>query len=239
MFYHFKHYAAEKYRPTTVCLASPGDHCGVCYHSIDYKYCFVSETGEPFEVLWRSPEGEDVVLQYPSYICSGSECIHLSDELVAITRKYMKDLSTSEIEFYDGRICADDLICNAKNWVTDYAVFPLEWVYFNESLRDRLVWYQYKRKTGAHVECEFEGSLLSRMKKAYATYTENAELERAWMATQHHEKLIGAPICRAEVLFYGKDKFGRIATRKSHGEQACEPEKYVILTREQAIQLYR
>lgn len=238
VFYHFKHYASAEYIPDSVCVASPNEHCGVCFHAINYKFCFKSVSGRPFTMNWRDKDGEEYGITYPATMNSGSECINLANELKSLTHKYIKDCNVPRIDFHDGRICANTLIQNASDWEKDYEVFPLEWVYFDEILRDRLVWYQYKRHVGAHIEDKFDGeTVIARMNQAYQTYKSNRDVEEEWIRSKDHSLLARSPLRRAEMLFYGKNKFGQLMTRKSIGDHACEPYKYVILTREQAIQI--
>lgn len=234
---HFKHYAAQGYDPYSMAIASPNDHCGVCYHDIDYRYMFCSKTGEPFEVKWTSPEGKDVLIVYPKFMYSGSECIHLADELKVLSLRCVKDFAVPGISFTDGRINAGDIVRNAKQWKTDHAVFPVDWFYFTPDLRNRMIWGQWNNGIGAHVKQAFDSeSVLRRMSMAWKHYCKYRDEENLWM--KKRDNFILRHLARAKDLFDGMDKFGGFATRNTE-LQVSDKNKYVILTREQAIAIGR
>lgn len=230
---HFQHYAAQGYVPCEMSKASPNDHCGVCYHDIDYQYMFVSKTDEPFGVKWVNKDGDEALIVYPRVMYSGSKCIHLADELRALSVKCVKDYAVQGVTYTDGKIDAYDIIYNARHWTVDHAVLPVDWFYFSPDLRNRMIWGQWSAGIGAHVQKEFETeSVLRGMAMAWKHYCKYRHEEDLWI--KKRDNFVLKHLVRPTDIFDGKDKFGGFTTRHTR-QQVTDPNKYVILTQEQAI----
>lgn len=230
---HFRHYAAQGYVPYGMCRALPNSHCGVCYHDTDYQYMFVSKTDEPFEVKWVDKDGNETLIVYPRVMYSGSECIHLADELKTLSVRCVKDYAISSITYTDGKIDAYDIVYNAHKWLVDHAVFPVDWFYFEPGLRNKLIWGQWKAGLGVHVYKAFDTeSVVRGMSMAWRHYCKYRYEEDLWM--KKRDNFVLKHLVRPTDIFDGKDKFGGFATRHTR-QQVADPNKYVILTREQAI----
>lgn len=236
VFHFFKHHASDGYAPDFVDSADPDSHCGVCFHRIDYSFVFRSKTNDPFQAVWVNEKGEDVPILFPVTMISGSECIHLANELKSLIAACRKKFNAFHISFEDGLIDMDSILKHADEWTVDVAAFPLEWFYFSPSLRDRLVWWQHSGHGGygAHVEQSFDRkTILQRCKAALDYYSQYEDENSRWI----NGRIFPKHLQRAHDLFYGKDKFGKIATRGTYFQPQTET-KYVILTKQKAMRLY-
>lgn len=236
VFYFFKHHASEGYEPEFVDSAAQGSHCGVCFHPIDYSFVFRSKTGNPFQAVWVNEKGEDVPIQFPAKMVSGSECIHLADELKSLIAACRTKFNATHLSFEDGLIDMDSVLRHASEWKVDVAAFPLEWFYFAPILRNRLVWWQHSGRGGygAHVEQSLDRkTILQRCKSALDYYTQYKDENSRWV----EGRIFPKHLQRAYDLFYGRDKFGKIATRDTYFQPQTET-KYVILTKQNAKRLY-
>lgn len=232
VFYFFKHHASTGYNPLYTDIAGSTHHCGICYHDIDYQFVYQSKTGKPFVSTWLREDGESVDIEFPEYMVSGSECIHLADELKSLISACRTRFGVSRLEFEDGLIDMTAIIKSAKDWTVDAMAFPLEWFYFSKDLRNYLVWWQHRNYggLGAHVEEGFGGTVLQKCKAALDYYRKYAAENLAWIELKQYP----VHLCRAYDLFLGQDKFGRNTTRDTY----CQPQsglKYVILTKSNAM----
>lgn len=234
VFHFFKHHASRGYVPESVAPASTSKHCGVCYHRIDYSFRFRSKTGEPFTEVWVDENNNPVEIQFPEIMISGSECIHLADELKSLIVACRSRFKASELKFEDGLIDLEGIIKTAQDWKVECAAFPLEWFWCSPSIRDRLIWWQHAEHggLGAHVNKLFSGTVLQRCKAAVAFYNQNAVENSAWISN----KVIPKNLQRAYDLFLGKDKFGKFTSRGTYFQPQSNT-KYVILTKQNAINI--
>lgn len=235
VFWHFKHYAAQGYRPDSF-LSKAHLHCGVCNHDIEYQYRFVSKTGHSFGVPYIKPDGEAIIIEYPEKMYSGSVCIHLDEELKGLVRWLCKEYGVDHFDFDDGRIDFNSILKSAKK-SPEVGAFPLVWFYFDVGIRNNLIWKQWSGKLGAHVEHVFKcKDYMRKLARARKFYTQNIACEELWTRTRL-SKDIGV-LQTPTQLFYGRDKFNAITTRHTP-EQTCSPNKYVVLTRDQFLTLKR
>jgi len=237
IFWHFRHYPAQRYTPSHVSKAKDFWHCGVCYKKIDYLYHCYSDSGKPFMIEWVDTDGEKYYIMYPAKMTCGSSCIHLPDDLISLVNKCYEDLGAETVLFRDGRIQADPIVKNAANWKADAMAFPLEWFWFTHRARKQLMLGQQNCGRGLHVEQQFEGSARQKCARALAYYRGNIEEEKAFISGSLYKG--ERRLTTAYSLFYGKDKFGKMCRLSIDDEyrQTCESQKYVILTREQAESL--
>lgn len=236
VFHFFKHHASDGYEPEFVDTAAPDSHCGVCFHSIDYAFVFRSKTGNPFQAIWVDEKGEDVTIQFPITMISGSECIHLADELKSLIAACRTKFNAYHLTFEDGLIDMDSILKHASEWNVDVAAFPLEWFYFAPRYRNRLVWWQHSGHGGygAHVNQAFDRkTILQRCKAALDYYAQYEDENSRWVNGRVYPKKLE----RAYDLFCGRDKFGKITTRDTYFQPQTET-KYVILTKQKAMRLY-
>lgn len=131
VFFWFKHVGASVYEPEYIAYEDENTrHCGVCFHDIDFVYYFNRVVHEPINLT------RDLDILLPRTMVSGSECIHLADELMAIRNYLFKHRLVHErITFIRSRIDARCVIGAWKTWDREKVALPLRWFYFTPSIR--------------------------------------------------------------------------------------------------------
>lgn len=206
VFYWFRHVAALQFVPDSLELVDSW-HCGVCFkHPIKLKFTMKNMAfNKPLNIT----EHADILL--PKYIVTGSECIHLSDDMRNLVR-YMREhgiMPEGGIRFVMGRFDAMDIVRNYAAWEFDTVALPVRWFYFKPEFRHVLYYYRWSRGYGLHVvmppEGRGPGDLMHRASR--------------FCRSSH-----------ARDLFWGMDEYDRPATMDTPN-QCADKYGYVVLER--------
>lgn len=210
IFFWFKHVAAPLYVPDFCSFTdSRSRHCGICYHKIRFVYHYnLADPG--IDVVNLTGELD---VRLPPDMVSGSECIHLADEFMAI-RNWMiaNGFFNGMIRFSHGRIDVDSLIVNWSSWKLDSIALPLQWFYFRPAVRQFLAGRE-PLIGGRNVFMPFEDrSVIRRIRRA----------------------TVQGGNVRAKTLFQGMDDYARMVADINCDHQSSHSCAYALLTRDDA-----
>ena len=135
IFYWFKHVASQSMTPDTIKMDPDQKwHCGICYHEINNIYYYRKTSSAPINLNRHL----DIIL--PETIVSGSECIHLADEMRNLIR-YLFDhgIVSHRMTFTHGRIDAQCVVDSFETWDREEVALPVSWFYFKPNFRRGLV----------------------------------------------------------------------------------------------------
>lgn len=213
VFYWFKHVGASVYSPDFIDYnLESTNHCGICYHDIDFVYHF--NRGETDRInLTR-----DLDIVMPPTIVSGSECIHLADELIGIRNWLFKHgFAIRRIKFNRGRIDAQCIIDSYQKWDRPVVALPLMWFYFTPTQR-RFLAMDDSFGMGRHV-------FLASGEKSVPKRMNLAAKENGNISTKS--------------LFGGRDEYAMNMASIDTDEQSSHPCAFAIITVDQARTLAR
>lgn len=213
VFFWFKHVGAAVYEPDSIeCNAEGTSHCGVCYHDIDYVYHF-NRIGSDRINLTR-----DLDIAMPLTIVSGSECIHLADELLSIRNwLFRHGFAVRRIQFKRSRIDVQCIIDSFETWDRDRVALPLRWFYFSPSIRNFLA-LDDRFGRGEHV-------FLASSDRSVPRNMNRAAKENGYISTKS--------------IFQGRDEYEMKPADINSDWQSSHPCAFVILRREVARQMAR
>lgn len=210
VFYWFKHVVAPMYTVADLVSGETG-HCGICFKDINYKYHYTRTGAE------RVNLNEKFDVSLPMDIVSGSECIKLTREMKNLLHNLKKNnMYCNRLRFTRGRILARDIVNGCGGWDVESIALPLRWFYFEDWWRPVLMLGQDNMGYGRHTSYRgSEHSVWGNMKRA-------ANGERNISAFH---------------LFDGEDESHEKVDIYTHGRQSAEDDKYVVLTRQSAMNL--
>lgn len=211
IFFWFKHVAAGIYEPDYMELDSiDTNHCGICYHDIEYVYHFISDGMHKLNLT----RDMDVVM--PATIVSGSECIHLGDEMLRLREwLFRHGLVQKVMKFTRSRIDVQCIIDCWQTWDRDVVALPLRWFYFRPDIRQAMA----------------RGESFGRGRHIFGAYAGDSLPRKMNMAAKETGYI------RAKDIFSGRDDYtGRVVDINCDG-QSSHPCAYAKLYRDQAMEL--
>ena len=131
IFYWFKHVASQTMEPDSIMKKLSGKwHCGICYHDISNVYYYNNVFNKPVNL------NSELDIMLPPTIVSGSECIHLADEMRhMIDYLFEHGIVSHKMTFTHGRIDAQCVVDSFESWDRDEVALPVSWFYFKPNFR--------------------------------------------------------------------------------------------------------